>query len=226
VFARRWTVRVCAVMVAFLLATPATLAASPLSDTTVSSQSSAEPELDRTAGASSPPPDATRVRFGALVGIGFPQPIAFEGMVKVLGYVSVGAEYGVLPAITVDGFDTSAWSLAGTLRIYPFRDSFFVGLDAGYQRVSAAGTITVAAFTSPPETSALETAFLSPKVGFLWRMSYGLAVGIDAGAEVPVSTNFDTTMPSVAAVWAKRSEVVRTLSGPLPILDLRLGYLF
>src|SRR5215471_1437062 len=40
-------------------------------------------------------------RIGVLGGLGFPRPLSLEGMVKIERIVGLGAEYSVLPSISI-----------------------------------------------------------------------------------------------------------------------------
>src|SRR6516225_4081469 len=76
-------------------------------------------------------------RIGAIAGVGFPHPLAIEGLVKIEDVVAFGIEYAVLPKTTIGGVQTSLWSLSGDLRVFPFKGAFFVGARVGRQRIDA-----------------------------------------------------------------------------------------
>src|SRR5215472_1744556 len=107
------------------------------------------------------------LRVGVIGGVGFPRPLAIEGMTLLGDSVALGAEYGVLPDLTVDGVHTSLWSLAGDVRFFPFHNGFFVGVRAGRQHVGADTTVTVAPYGSGTESLSLDSWFVNPRIGFL-----------------------------------------------------------
>jgi hypothetical protein len=167
-----------------------------------------------------------RPQFGALVGLGFPRPLSIEGMVKIDDFLSVGAEYGVLPSITVDGVQTNLWSFAGDARVFPFRNAFFIGLRAGRQHVGASTTVNVESVGSLPETLALDSWFLNPRIGLLWTGSSGLTVGAELGIQIPIASGVTSSLPLALAPDAERtaSTLGKTV---LPTINLlQIGMLF
>jgi hypothetical protein len=165
------------------------------------------------------------IHFGAIAGVGFPRPLAVEAMVELGGYVALGAEYGVLPAVTIDDVDTSLWSLAADVRFFPFRGAFFLGLRTGRQHVSAATTVTVPMLGSANEALGLDSWFLNPRAGFLWRFKEGLTLGVEAGVQIPVSPTTTSSLPLSLDPAAARTidSLGKTV---LPTVDLiRIGFL-
>lgn len=78
--------------------------------------------VDRAAEAGSQRADTRRrdhLGVGALVGVGFPRPLAAEGVIKLERLVLLGAEYSALPSITVSGVQASCWAAAADVRIFP-----------------------------------------------------------------------------------------------------------
>jgi hypothetical protein len=71
---------------------------------------------------------------------------------------------------------------------------------------------------------------VNPRVGFLWTWDWGLTVGIDAGAQIPVVASVTSTLPSQVAVnqTATAMSVVSFLGKDVvPTVNLlRLGLLF
>jgi hypothetical protein len=167
-----------------------------------------------------------RPQFGAIAGLGFPRPLSIEGLVKVDDLVSVGAEYGVLPSVTLDNVETNLWSLAADARVFPFRNAFFVGLRAGRQHVGASTTVNVDSVGALPETLALDSWFLNPRVGLLWTGATGLTVGAELGIQIPVSSGVSSSLPLALAPEAGRtaSTLGKTV---LPTINLlQIGALF
>lgn len=166
-----------------------------------------------------------RLRIGVIGGIGFPRPLAVEGMVMMGGLVALGAEYGVLPDTTIDGVQTSLWSFAGDARIFPFRGAFYVGLRAGHQHIGASTTIVVGSLGSAPEELALDSWFVNPRVGFLWRSNAGFALGMEAGLQIPFSSSVSSTLP-LSLVPSAQSTADTLGNSVIPTVDLlRIGLL-
>jgi hypothetical protein len=166
------------------------------------------------------------LRIGAIGGLGFPRPLAIEGMVLLGDTVALGAEYGVLPELTVDGVHTSLWSLAGDVRFFPFHSPFFVGVRAGRQHIGADTTITVAPYGSSSESLSIDSWFVNPRIGLLWTSGAGLALGMEAGFQVPVATDSTSSM-SLAFVPAAQGTANWLGTSILPTVDLlRIGMLF
>jgi hypothetical protein len=200
---------------------------------------SAETSLSRTAPAPAPsdapeawsvdrsvaPPSRPRTRIGVLGGVGFPRPIAVEGLVDVGDVFAVGAEYGVLPTVTIDGVATSLWSLAVDARLFPLRGPFFVALRAGRQHVGATTHVAIESLGSALEVLSLDSWFLNPCVGVLWTSRAGLAFGVDVGIQIPVSPSVTSTLP--LSLYPSAQRTIDTLGkSVLPTLDLlRVGLL-
>ena len=140
-----------------------------------------------------------KLRVGAIAGVGFPRPLAIEPMVVLGGWVAVGGEYGVMPAMTLYGVQASLWSLAADVRVFPFRGNFFVGLKVGHQHIDASTTITVAPYGSAPEQLALDSFYVNPRIGFLWTSNAGLTLGVEAGVQIPVASSTDSSLPLALA---------------------------
>jgi hypothetical protein len=166
-------------------------------------------------------------RLGALAGVGFPRPVSFEAFSRLGGYVGVGAEYGLLPTVSLDGVSVSSWAATADVRVFPFHGAFFLGLRGGYQRIDASASVSVAGVGSASSSANLDTWFVNPRVGFLWTMKYGFTIAMEGGVEIPVTSSFSTSLPSAVALQVRESTPVATLSGVLPTVDLlRIGLLF
>lgn len=170
-----------------------------------------------------PEPSPAPFRVGVLGGIGFPQPLAVEGVVVLGGYVVLGAEYAALPSTTFSSVHASLWSLSGDARLFPFGGAFFVGLRAGHQRLTASARITVESIVSLSEELVIDSWFLNPRVGFLWRLPVGLAFGVDAGIEIPVSAAVSSTLP-LSLLPSAQNTIDAIANGVVPTIDiLRVG---
>lgn len=170
------------------------------------------------------------VEIGVLGGVGFPRPLAIEGVVGVNRVLMFGAEYSFLPKTTIASVDARLWAAAAGLRVFPFKGAFFVGLRGGFQHLGAEATISAANIGSYSEAVDVDTWFVNPRIGFLWRWK-ALAVGIDAGVQIPlgssVTRSTSTTLTGLdvdARVTSAADALGRTV---LPTIDLlRLGLVF
>ena len=199
----------------------------------------AAPTRDRAgseASARADPRAAEHVKLGALLGIGFPRPLSVEGIVKLERAVALGVEYSTLPQVTVSNVQIGCWAVAGSARVFPFRGPFFVGLRAGRQHLMADASVSAYGYTVPVGLS-VDTTFLNPQIGFLWTWSPGLTLGIDAGLQIPLSSqsssSLQTAVPTLAQPFVasaqQTAENVAKAAGQttLPTLDLvRVGFLF
>lgn len=179
------------------------------------------PSVDRSVAPRSQP----RTRIGVLGGVGFPRPIAVEGLADLGGVFAVGAEYGVLPAVTIDGVRTSLWSLAVDARVFPLRGPFFVALRAGRQHVGATTQVSIESLGSALEVLSLDAWFFNPRVGVLWTSRAGLAFGFDVGIQIPVGPSISSTLP--LSLYPSAQRTIDTLGkSVLPTVDLlRVGLL-
>jgi hypothetical protein len=166
-------------------------------------------------------------RIGALGGIGFPRPLEIEGMVKLENLVGLGVEYSALPGLTIDSVDTHFWAVAADVRLFPFKNAFFVGLKAGRQHLGGDANVTVTGYGSLHEAVAVDTTFVNPRLGFLWTWDPGVSLGIDIGVQVPVSTASSSSLPPGVNVTSDVTRVTNSLGRyALPTIDLlRVGVL-
>jgi len=169
---------------------------------------------------------------GALAGVGFPRPLTIEGVVGIERAIAVGAEYGVMPSSTIGGVDMALRSIAGDARIFPFRGPFFLGLRGGHQRFGASMTASLGTLGSVTETLTVDTWFINPRIGALWMWDSWLAVGIEAGLQIPLSSSVASSLPPNLPNDARITNATTTLTRVtdalgttvLPTVDLlRIG---
>jgi hypothetical protein len=178
-----------------------------------------------------PNDDRDPLRLGAVAGIGFPHPLAVEGLVKIDRVLALGVEYSFMPTATFGRVESSAWALAADARVFPFRNGFFLGVRGGRQVLTAQTTITVGGLGSFPESARAEAWFVNPRVGFLWTWRSGFTVGIDAGVQLPLHATLTTTLPSQLA-GSPIDQMIASVTnafgnGVTPTVDLlRVGFLF
>jgi hypothetical protein len=167
------------------------------------------------------------VRIGVLGGVGFPRPLAIEGLVKVERLVVLGLEYSALPTMTISGAQVSFWAAAADVRFFPGRGNFFIGLRAGRQHLGGKGVLTVDPYGSVLESVSIATTFLNPRIGFLWTWEPGVTLGIDLGVQLPIAKKIESTLPSGYPATDEVMRVAHAFGGTaLPTVDLiRLGVL-
>jgi hypothetical protein len=198
-----------------LAAAVCVLAAVTCSSTTRAQSAAKEAEKPRSE-------DALRV--GVLGGVGFPHPLAVEGVLVVDRLLLLGAEYSALPATALAGVQTSLWAVAADARVFPFRNEFFIGVRAGQQHLDESATITVNGVGSFSGSTSADTTFINPRIGFLWTWSV-LALGIDAGVQIPLSASTASNLPAGVSPPVAVTDVTHALGQQvLPTIDLlRIG---
>jgi hypothetical protein len=175
-------------------------------------------------------PRPERFRIGVIGGVGFPRPLAIEAMVKLDRLIALGVEYSVLPELTISDVRTSFSALAADVRVFPLRTGFFIGLRTGYQQLGGETTVVVRDFGSFPVSAQVDTLFINPRVGFLWTWEPGITLGLDAGLQIPLSSEVSRDIPAFAEGSAPDQELMRIArnlgQATLPTLDLlRVGFL-
>jgi hypothetical protein len=167
------------------------------------------------------------LRAGVIAGVGFPRPLAIEGLIKIERTLALGVEYSVLPKLTVSGVETSFWAVAADARLFPFGGPFFVGLRAGRQHLGGRGSVTVAQIGSVTESLEVDTTFLNPRLGFLWTWEPGITLGIDAGAQIAIASSESSSLPSGLSITRDVNGVANSLGRTtLPTVDLlKIGFL-
>ncbi len=105
------------------------------------------------------------LRVGVIGGVGFPRPLAVEALVKVERTFAIGAEYSILPTLSISGVQTNFHAISADARVFPFQGPFVnprigllwtfepgftVGIDAGIEFPLSSSTST----TLPPGTVA------------------------------------------------------------------------
>jgi hypothetical protein len=164
------------------------------------------------------------VRLGVLGGVGFPRPLAVEGVFELDRIILLGGEYSALPQSTIAGAQTSMYAFAADARVFPARNGFFIGVRLGRQHLDESATITVTGVGTFSGSNTADTTFLNPRMGFLW--SFGpVALGVDAGVQIPLSTSTSSSVPQGVTLPPAVTDINHALTGQvLPTIDLlRLG---
>lgn len=171
------------------------------------------------------------IRLGLLAGIGAPSAVSGQLLVTYKGWVGLSADYGALPTLTLPVGEGASFQRSQTTlsaRVHPFRGAFFLGCGMGAARGHAATRSTDRGITGDVGMTA-NTVYVMPQIGFVHRFSFGLALGMDAGVELPVSssTSVDATAQGVdLPVPGDLKDLVAMVGKqPIPVLNLlRLGY--
>jgi len=169
------------------------------------------------------------LRFGAFGGVGFPRPFTVEGMIKIGNIVGLGLEYGTLPQITTSGVTVAMNGIAVDARVFPMRSAFFIGVAAGRQQLSGSATFSLPAPVGAQfEQVSSESWYVNPRVGFLWTWSWGLTLGMDVGAQIPITSSVASTIPNSIGAGLPAIKVVNVLSSDvIPTVGLlHAGLLF
>jgi hypothetical protein len=169
--------------------------------------------------------EASGVHGGFLAGVGFPRPLALEGLVDFHRMISLGGEYAAMPKATFANLDVSLWSVGATVRLHPAQNAFFLGLRAGYQHVDVGTMLTIDRGTASERVS-IGTGFLNPRVGVLFTWKSGFSIGFDAGVQLPVTTTVSTTLPSGTVAEARAIGAAGSFGrNAIPTIDpLRIGF--
>jgi hypothetical protein len=147
------------------------------------------------------------VHVGLLGGVGFPRPLAIEGLLEFDRLVVLGAEYSALPTTTFSGVQTSLWALAADGRVFPFRNGFFIGLRAGKQHLSETASVTVGSAGSVSGSNTADTTFLR--------------IGVDAGVQIPILSTSSSSLPAGVSPPSGAAALSRTLGQEaIPTIDL------
>ncbi|MEO7112314.1 MAG: hypothetical protein ABI183_17845, partial [Polyangiaceae bacterium] len=110
-------------------------------------------------------------------------------------------------------------------RVFPFRGAFFVGGSVGQQSVAARVTQGAQGQTGGANFST-SAIFIEPQIGFLYRSSFGLAIGCDVGLEIPVTAHGQSSVSEGLPLPGPLSQAMTYAEkGPIPSVNLlRLGY--
>lgn len=168
-------------------------------------------------------------RLGALAGVGAPSIFSGEGLAKIGDWVGLSGDYGAAPSISLPvgngGATISQTTVSAGARVFPFRGSFFIGGSVGQQSVNAKVTQSVAGQSGAANFST-SAIFIEPQMGFLYRSSFGLAIGCDVGLEIPVAAHGQSSVTDGIPLPSSLSQAMTYAEkGPIPSVNLlRLGY--
>ena len=217
------SVGLCAALVAAAFSASAEPVAGPFFEAAPLHQTSGEVTTSPPAGDQRGP-----VRVGLMVGVvSVPRPISAELFARLYDLVGIGASYSTLPkglgdlilsAASVKDVTIESSAFDGELRLFPFRGSFFVG--------SALGRQTLAASASRQGTTVnvdMVTLYATPRLGWLGIWDNGFSLSLDAGVQLPLSTDATATSGNPDAASAAQSAAKALGNQPLPSVNLRVG---
>jgi len=168
-------------------------------------------------------------KVGVMVGlVSVPRPLSAELFVKFADLVGVGASYSALPtglgdlilsAANVQGASVSSSAFDGEVRLFPFRGSFFLGAALGRQSLTATatrnnGTVNVD----------MATLYATPRLGWLSIWDSGFSLSVDAGVQLPLSTDATVTGTNPDATNSAQSAARALGNTPLPSVNFRFGF--
>ncbi len=196
------------------------------------------------------------MRLGPYVGTGLPNVINFGGTAKFFDYLGFGLNLGMIPDIKISYYGEAKlkyreYDAYG--RLYLFGGGFFIGAGVGYH--SAEGTFVNTVSTPLPGLSSyditshgsVKAMILTPQLGWFSIFGSGFALGIDVGGQIPIAPSqisYQTDIPpnlpagippevlaaAQQVVDQSNQKVIDTLEKigktPLPVFNLRLGYMF
>ena len=174
-------------------------------------------------------PRSSHGHLGLLFGVaGLTQPIHAELVAKPVRWLSAGFGIGGLPAslgdavlsaASVQGASLTTISIEGALQAFPFGGSFFLGAAFGHLGLSAA-----ASTKAGPVQIDISSLYFAPRLGWLAVFDSGFSLGLDLGAQLPISPQVSSSGARQAA--ANVESLARTLAAlPLPTLSIRMGWL-
>jgi len=160
--------------------------------------------------------------------VSLPRPLSVELFVKLYDLVGVGVGYSALPSVVSDIIlavanvkDATAQSAAvdGEVRVFPFRGTFFVGSSLERQ------TLTASATRSGQTVNVdMTTIYAAPRLGWLAIWDSGFSLSIDAGVQLPLSTDATASGGNADATSAAQSAAKSLGNQPLPSVNLRVGF--
>jgi hypothetical protein len=181
-------------------------------------------------------------RVGALVGlVSIPRPINVEFSLKPNAFVGLGVGFSMLPEVTFEDVSSKMIAFNAVGRIFPFQGAFYLGLGAGLQNIAVEGEDTI---DGEPYTGSVDHSafFLTPQVGWLWIWDSGLALGLNVGVQIPITSTPDVRVrdasgqevdpndvgPEAVELHEDASDVAEYLGKlPLPAVDLlKIGFYF
>jgi hypothetical protein len=171
-----------------------------------------------------------------LTGGGLPLPLRFGIETKFQNLVGLSFDYGLFPTLSISDVKLGAngWTVAA--KLYPFRESFFLGVGMGRQTLEASRSEDIAGSMTRVEAS-MDSTLLVPQIGWRWVWDSGLWLGTEIGVQIPISNSGRVTTNGSAAVqmdpsYAELEDDVESIIdkiGDLPLPQMafaQIGFFF
>lgn len=169
------------------------------------------------------------------LGVQIPVPLTFGLEFRWNSLISLAAESSILPKTKVSGANIEARSVRGVAKVFPWQESFFIGLAVGHQYTK--GTATGNALGREGTASIdVETPFITPMIGWQWVGSSGFFWGTEFGWQMPRQGNLairddadavlQQTQQYKNAERDARDVGERLRDNGLPHFALKIGYYF
>ena len=194
-------------------------------------------------------------RIGPIIGVGLPSLINVGGMLKLTRYFAAGVNIGISPDVKFAFYgdariNYNAYQIYA--RAHPFGGGFYLGAAIGYAHARGTDEQTIAIPASihavypnlgPSVTlkseGTVQTLVLTPELGYFYIFKSGFALGVGAGAQLPIASSdvkFDQNVnadvpeevlkqyldPTARAVEDTLKKVGQT---PLPTVSLYVGWM-
>ena len=163
------------------------------------------------------------VRIGPEISlISFPSPaIGIEA--KLWDRVGVSLEYGFIPRVGISDVEAKYRMWQGSLKLYPFRGSFFVGALLGTYELTASETSG-----GQTITTTVDSTILGPQLGWRWVYSSGFFLGLDLAWGFALHYQSTLTPPdSTGTIGDIKKNADKYLENGVPVLGLlHLGWFF
>jgi hypothetical protein len=145
------------------------------------------------------------IRIGPLVGVGLPNLLNAEILMKVTRYFAAGVGVGVVPTLHIAYYGDATIALQNYevfARVHPLGGGWFLGAGLGYSSIR--GTFSSQFDTTPyvsqippgisvpasllyESRGSIRTMTLTPQIGYLHVSQVGFAIGADVGVALPVA---------------------------------------
>lgn len=186
--------------------------------------------------------------IGASARVSIPHPLVFGLDMKYGRYLGASLEYGsfTLP-IELNDTEIGIKNLGAVVRFFPFAGSFFLGANFGQQTITGTTAKDIEAGGQTIETNPelkIKTLFATPTLGWYSVWDFGLVMGFEIGAQLPLSSSSELT-PNIKsendavkdaveasddykAIKANIEKAGDTIGkSPLPMVTVfRLGWMF
>jgi hypothetical protein len=171
-----------------------------------------------------------------LTGGGLPLPFRFGIETKFQNLIGLSFDYGLFPTLSISDVKLGAHGWTVAARLYPFRESFFLGVGMGRQTISGERNEEIAGSMTRIEAS-MDSTLLVPQLGWRWVWDSGLWLGTEIGVQIPISNSgrLSTNAPGSAQMTSEYQELEDDVESiidkigdlPLPQMALaQIGFFF